>query len=221
MEPEHLAPCPWLIAERGAILPTRPRSPDRCGADPQQPPIPNRVRVERCLAAGPCPVREAHERRLGPLADALAPRLPVGAEHELPLPDTARPARPVRWRLLAVAAGATLLAVALSGPLLDRLAGGAEGPEPSGSVAASDEPVPSPTPSPTPSDTPSASPSASVSPEPSPSASPWSGRTWVVKSGDTLYDIGLQAGVPYLQIAKLNGISAPYTISPGQVLKLP
>lgn len=44
-------------------------------------------------------------------------------------------------------------------------------------------------------------------------------RTYTVKSGDTLSDIGQKLGVNWKDIANKNGISSPYTIYPGQVLK--
>lgn len=44
--------------------------------------------------------------------------------------------------------------------------------------------------------------------------------TYTVKSGDTLSEIGQKLGVDWKEIASLNGISAPYTIYPGQVLKI-
>lgn len=42
----------------------------------------------------------------------------------------------------------------------------------------------------------------------------------IVESGDTLSSIGAQFNVPWTQIASLNKIAAPYTIYPGQVLRL-
>ena len=45
--------------------------------------------------------------------------------------------------------------------------------------------------------------------------------TYTVKSGDTLSGIGAKLGVNWKTIASLNGISSPYTIYPGQVLKIP
>jgi lysozyme len=42
-----------------------------------------------------------------------------------------------------------------------------------------------------------------------------------VEAGDSLSAIGIQFGVDWRKIASLNGISAPYTIHPGQVLNLP
>lgn len=44
--------------------------------------------------------------------------------------------------------------------------------------------------------------------------------TYTVRSGDTLSGIGAKVGVPWQTLATLNGIKAPYTIRPGQVLRL-
>ncbi|MEV7425164.1 LysM peptidoglycan-binding domain-containing protein [Streptomyces sp. NPDC091212] len=44
--------------------------------------------------------------------------------------------------------------------------------------------------------------------------------TYTVKSGDTLSAIGTKTGVKWQTIASLNGLTAPYVIKPGQVLKL-
>ncbi len=46
-------------------------------------------------------------------------------------------------------------------------------------------------------------------------------KTYTVLAGDTLSGIGTLVGVDWHSIASLNGISAPYTIYPGQVLDLP
>jgi len=46
-------------------------------------------------------------------------------------------------------------------------------------------------------------------------------KTYVVKPGDNLFRIGLNNGTTYQQLAALNNIPAPYTVYPGQVLKLP
>ena len=43
---------------------------------------------------------------------------------------------------------------------------------------------------------------------------------YVVKSGDTLSGIGSKLGIDWQRIASLNGIFAPYTIYPNQVLKV-
>jgi len=47
------------------------------------------------------------------------------------------------------------------------------------------------------------------------------GGSYMVVSGDNLIGIGQKTGHDWQEIAKLNGISSPYTIYPGQSLKLP
>jgi lipoprotein NlpD len=42
----------------------------------------------------------------------------------------------------------------------------------------------------------------------------------VVRKGDTLYSIGFGHNIDYKYLAKINGISAPYSIYPGQKLRL-
>lgn len=44
--------------------------------------------------------------------------------------------------------------------------------------------------------------------------------TYTVLKGDTLYSIAFRNGTDFREVARLNGIAAPYTIWPGQVLKL-
>jgi LysM repeat protein len=46
-------------------------------------------------------------------------------------------------------------------------------------------------------------------------------KTYVVKGGDNLFRIALNNGTTYQTLAQLNNIPAPYTVFPGQVLKLP
>ncbi|WP_404601018.1 peptidoglycan DD-metalloendopeptidase family protein [Dyella lipolytica] len=45
--------------------------------------------------------------------------------------------------------------------------------------------------------------------------------TYTVVKGDTLYSIAFRNGADFREVAKLNDIAVPYTIWPGQVLKLP
>jgi lipoprotein NlpD len=49
---------------------------------------------------------------------------------------------------------------------------------------------------------------------------PVAAGTYVVVRGDTLYGIAFRHGLDYRQLAQLNAISAPYTIYPGQRLRL-
>ncbi len=45
--------------------------------------------------------------------------------------------------------------------------------------------------------------------------------SYVFRAGDTLYTIGLRFGTPWQAIAAANNIQAPWTITPGQVLRIP
>lgn len=51
-------------------------------------------------------------------------------------------------------------------------------------------------------------------------SAPSSGRTYTVKAGDTLSEIGAEHGIDWHDIARVNEINAPYTIYPGQQLSL-
>ena len=48
----------------------------------------------------------------------------------------------------------------------------------------------------------------------------YSGSVYTVKRGDTLYRISRTTGTSVKELARLNGISPPYTIEVGQKLKL-
>ena len=52
-------------------------------------------------------------------------------------------------------------------------------------------------------------------------APPQQPGSYTVTKGDTLYSIAFRNGTDFREVARLNGIDAPYTIWPGQVLKLP
>ena len=56
---------------------------------------------------------------------------------------------------------------------------------------------------------------APAKPTPAPAA-----KTYTVKQDEYLSAIGTKTGVPWQTIAALNGLKSPYTIYPGQVLKL-
>jgi lipoprotein NlpD len=49
---------------------------------------------------------------------------------------------------------------------------------------------------------------------------PIPGGSYVVARGDTLYSIAFRSGVDFRDLAQWNGIAAPFTIWPGQTLKL-
>jgi len=65
-------------------------------------------------------------------------------------------------------------------------------------------------------------PAATAAPVPVATAAPSGSRTsHTVKSGEWLFSIARQYGVSPYTLAQVNGIGAPYTIHPGQVLVIP
>ncbi|HKY94294.1 MAG TPA: M23 family metallopeptidase, partial [Kiloniellales bacterium] len=52
-------------------------------------------------------------------------------------------------------------------------------------------------------------------------AAPGGEASYVVQAGDTVYGIARRHGLDVTQLAERNGLAAPYTIQPGQVLTLP
>lgn len=56
---------------------------------------------------------------------------------------------------------------------------------------------------------------------PAPASTPAAGAEYRVVRGDTLYGIAFRHGLDYRQLAEANRIGAPYTIYPGQRLRLP
>jgi nucleoid-associated protein YgaU len=191
------------------------------------------VRAERCIVGGDCQIRQAREAQLGALATVVAPRQPVGDAAVIlnaaqPRPSSASQLR--RVLLVAVLAGVITVAsgpvAGAVGPFLTSMIGtltASSGATPTPSVAAS--PAPSQSDSPAPSPSMSPAPSASPISTPSPSGSAEAPKTYLVRSGDTLYDIAMSLGYGpdgYKEIAALNNIAGPaYAISPGRVLKLP
>lgn len=59
-----------------------------------------------------------------------------------------------------------------------------------------------------------------VAPPPAPAHTPIPGGSYVVAKGDTMYSIAFRNSVDYRDLAKWNGIAVPYTIWPGQKLRL-
>ena len=55
---------------------------------------------------------------------------------------------------------------------------------------------------------------------PAAARTPIPGGSYEVAKGDTLYSIAFRKGVDFRDLAKWNGIAAPYTIWPGQQLRL-
>ena len=226
----NATPCPWLLDPSGAITVTPSRTLSRCGAEPARPELAKATRAERCIVGGDCQIRQAREAQLGTLATSLAPRQPVGDAAVISSAALPRPSNGSPWlRVLLVVVLAGIITVASGpvagavGPIVTSLIGSLTTPgeaTPTPSIEAT--PTSSPTEQPTPS--PSVSPSTSPSPSPSPSGSPVVPNTYVVQRGDSLYSISatLNLGENGVQdLIRLNGITDPTKIRPGQVLKLP
>ena len=233
VEPLNATPCPWLLDPSGAITLTPSRTLSRCGAESTHPELAKATRAERCIVGGACQIRQAREAQLGTLAPSLAPRQPIGDAAVITSAALPRPSNGSPWlRVLLVVVLAGVITVAsgpvagVVGPILTSIIGSLTAPsEATPTPSAEATPTASPSESPSPSPSPTPSPSESPSPSPSPSASATAPKTYLVRSGDTLYDIAMSLGLGpegYKEIAALNNIAGPaYTISPGQVLKLP
>jgi nucleoid-associated protein YgaU len=178
---------------------------------------------------GACQIRQAREAQLGGLATSIAPRQPIGDAAVISNAALPRPLNGSPWlRVLLVVVLAGVITVAsgpvasVVGPFVTSIVGALTTPSEATPTPSAEA---TPTASPSESPSPSPSPSESPSPTPSPSASATAPKTYLVRSNDTLFDIGMSLGLGpegYKEIAALNNIAGPaYTISPGQVLKLP
>jgi LysM repeat protein len=224
--------CPYLAAVDGAWRSSTVAREHRCGA--VTPPAQLAAEKQRrlCLTADhrSCATYEA-ARAARPLAQGPATTLPRPLARTTPLIldhgriAVAMPAlrsdRPNSQAILIA-----LLAIAFVAILFARLTGG------SGlAVATLGSPTPrattvTGTAGPTAASTvePSAAPAASAAPSGAPATprpSPSSGRTYKVKSGDTLIGIAAKYGTTPKAIAKLNGIPVSANLHIGQILKIP
>ena len=97
---------------------------------------------------------------------------------------------------------------------------GLPGPSSSPPVAVA---TPALEPSPTPAATPVPTPAPTVTPAPTltPSPVPTEGRTYTVRSGDTLWDIAIAFGTSVAAIQELNGLGTSTRLVVGQVLRIP
>nr|WP_232729879.1 bifunctional 2',3'-cyclic-nucleotide 2'-phosphodiesterase/3'-nucleotidase [Paenibacillus phocaensis] len=108
-----------------------------------------------------------------------------------------------------------------------QLSSAAESANPAPTPAPTPTPTPAPTPAPTPVPAPEPSPTpapAPVTPKPTaPAPVPAAGKdlVYVVKKGDTLYDIALEHGTTWQALAKHNKLSNPHLIRIGQTIQIP
>ena len=100
---------------------------------------------------------------------------------------------------------------------------GSAGASASAIAVASQRPTatPSPPASATPAPSPSATPAPTATPKPTPGKSPTARARYRVKSGDTLLTIAAKLGTTVRVLKRLNDITDPRLIHPGQVLIVP
>ncbi|GIP47788.1 2',3'-cyclic-nucleotide 2'-phosphodiesterase [Paenibacillus sp. J53TS2] len=92
------------------------------------------------------------------------------------------------------------------------------------STTESANPAPTPTPAPAPSPEPAPAPApapAKPTPVPAPAPSAGTDTVYIVKKGDTLYDIALEHGTTWQALAKYNKLSNPHLIRIGQKIAIP
>ncbi len=237
--------CPYLVAEGGAWRGSNASREHRCTA--VQPPTQPTIAKQRGLCLVPahhgCPAfaaardlsiattrgDEASEAGPWTTARTTPVLLEPAAPHRVPLP--ARTVRTGGQALIAglmVIAFAVLVASRATTPPVDGAprpsapvpsASGAVVPLASPSATPASSPTPSPSESPSPPPTAMPSPSASAGAVPSTQPSP--GRTYTVRSGDTLVTIAARFGSTVKAIAAANGLSDPRLIRIGQVLVIP
>jgi LysM repeat protein len=133
---------------------------------------------------------------------------------------------PVVSVLLGLALLATLFAFAAAAGLIKLPTGGPVAVATTPAASASQSAAPSASPSASASAAPTGSPTATPSAAPSatPSSQPTTATGEIqhtVTAGETLFGIGLQYNVPWLEIAARNGLIDPYIIHVGDVLIIP
>jgi LysM repeat protein len=226
--------CPYLLIANGRWRNAEPTRDQVCTTEAEALPVTLDTQRRLCFGDHAACDRFVAARAAYSAAVPLAPLRPIArttpvvidrGRAPLPLP------RVSDRRGLGQTALALIMVAAVVAVLVARLGSqsGVVGPSVSpsplaGSFAAvsptpTASPLPTPTVAPTPSPTPRATPSARPRPTPSPVAG--SGKTYTVKAGDTLSSIAARFGTTVKILSKLNGITDPSLIKPGQVLKLP
>ena len=228
--------CPYLLVAAGHWRNAEPSREHVCTAQAEAIPIGLETQRRLCFgdhaACGRYEDAIAAYRKAVPLVPLrpIARTAPVVVDRgraPLPLPHVAD-RRTVGQALLALvmlgAVGAVL--VARLGPSTGGVGSATASPPASLVPGASALVVASPTPvrtaSPSPSTVASLSPAPSKTPKPKPTKTPApSKKTYTVKPGDTLSSIAIRFGTTVKALQKLNGITDPRLIKPGQVLKVP
>lgn len=215
--------CPYLVSAGGPWRSAEPARDHRCARQTHDAHLDLGHQRRYCLGSG----GPGCLHHVAPLAPGrYVSMLPVVLDRG-PLGSTLEPggirrlAAPASVIIVGAAVGAFLLARGPGAPnpaaaensgrptAVPSTAGVAGSPRPPASPAPSQRPRPSPRPSPSPTTLPPAS------------AGPLGGRTYTVRSGDTLGAIAARFGTTTRALVQLNGIANPSLIRPGQVLKLP
>lgn len=241
------ARCPYLAGANGAWVAQAPMADHRCGAVEPAAPLALPKQRRLCLTTGHLgcatyvaarETREARDVAVGRAAASVATwnwvqtRPVVDASLGRGSQVAALVSDRRTWQAIpAVGLVAALGALALSNlgsgnttnPTQPPVSFVAVGSAPISPTPVASTPTAEATPetSPSPTGTPSATPIA-PSPSPTIAATPAASAstTYTVKSGDTLYDIGIKFGVSVSSIKALNGLTSN-TLHVGQVLKIP
>jgi LysM repeat protein len=221
--PPRIVVCPFLVSAAGPWRSAEPARDHRCSRAAHDTRLDLEYQRRFCVGSGGpgCPryVTARAPGRLASMLPVVVDRGPLGATLEQE--NLRRLAAPASVVIVGAALGAFLLA---RGP-------GAPGPAPDNSAAGSTvgpstPPASMPSSRPVtaaPSDASTPTPTRLPSPTPRPSASPApvGGRSYTVRSGDTLGAIAARFGTTTRALVQLNGIANPSLIRVGQVLKLP
>jgi LysM repeat protein len=239
-EPSALAEprtiCPYLLVATGHWRNAEPSRDHVCTAEAEVVPI--GLETQRRLCFGDHEACRRHEDAVAAYRAAvpLVPLRPIARTTPVVI-DRGRPPIPLPQIVDRRALGQAVLALAMIGALAALLVArlgpgtGAGGPSGTEDASASAIIAGSPTPgatatlaattSPPPSATTSPSPAATTTPRPTVKPSPSGGRTYTVRPGDTLSSIAARFGTTVKALQKLNGITDPSLIHPGQVLRIP
>ncbi len=226
--------CPYLLVTAGHWRNAEPSRDHVCTAQAEA--IPVGLEMQRRLCFADYETCGRYEDALAAYRAAvpLVPLRPIARTAPVVI-DRGRPPIPIPHiadrRTVGQAVLALAMIAAVGAVLVARLSpstgtgGASPGPGSSAPSVAVVSPTPTVPPSPTsaPSVSPSAAPTPTVKPtaKPSPTPTKSTGKTYTVKSNDTLSTIAIRFGTTVKAIQKLNGMGSSTLIKPGQVLKLP
>jgi LysM repeat protein len=229
---EPRAICPYLLVASGHWRNAEPSRDHVCTAEAE--PIPLGLEIQRRLCFGDHEGCRRYEDALAAYRAAvpLIPLRPVARTAPVVI-DRGRPPLPIPHLADRKGIGQVVLAVAMIAAvgalLVARLgpAGGGQSATPGASASATVVGSPTRGPTATPTATVTPTPASTSTPTPKPTAKPTTkptattGTMYTVRSGDTLSSIAAKFGTTVKALQKLNGISDPSLIHPGQILRIP